>query len=345
MTPLFWNYFLAAELPGPRARAILAEVEEGPADPTATLLGHRSLTPAERERIRRVDPRNLEAALAKGVELLLPDRFPPLLAEGPNTYPALFVWGDRSALEGPTIAIVGTRGASAYGKAVATKFGEWFARTGVTVVSGGAAGIDAAALKGALDAGGRAVAVLPCGVDVVYPAANGPLFARIRESGCLVSQFAVARPANNFTPVLRNDLIAALSLGVVVVEAPENSGALRTAHAAIERNRLVFVVPANIGNPNFRGSHALIREGAILVDHPDQVLNDLGLPLGMEPAPAPTLPPEQEKVLRALEGTSSTLDEIARRTGLYPNAVMALLTDLEMAGLVIRNGPRFERAP
>jgi len=240
---------------------------------------------------------------------------------------------------------VGTRAATTYGKAVAMKFAEAFARAGATVVSGGALGIDAAAHKGALSHGGKTIAVLAGGIEQVYPAIHGGLFMQIRENGCLVSAHAIGSRPNGFRFLNRNHLIAGLSLAVVVVEAPERSGALSTAHAANEQGKQIFVVPANIDNTNFKGSHALIRDGATLVDHPDQVLEAIGLAAAVAAPTFPDLTPAGSRILKAIESAPLTAEFIVERTGLDTPEVMAELTMLEIDGRVIRDGGKFAVRP
>lgn len=263
--------------------------------------------------------------------------YPEPLASTISAPAAIFVWGDDTCLHKPKIAVIGTRGATTYGRAAAQKFAEAFALAGVTVVSGGAAGVDAAAHEGAIESGGRTVAVLGTGVEQVYPAMHRQLFQRIRGSGCLVSQFAAGTRPKPFRFPLRNHLIAALSDAVLVVEAPERSGALITAHSAADLGRQVFVVPANITNMNFRGSHALIRDGAALVDHPDQVLEAVGIdPMGPKPS-LPEMSPTQSKIVNALAVRPLSAELIVDQTGLSTAEVLSELTILELDGRVLRD--------
>lgn len=300
------------------------------------ILNDGKLTPMERERIRMLDPKALSSALAAGAVLIREADFPEQLAQWESCPPGLFAWGCWDALSSPCIGIVGTRGASTYGKAAAYKFAEAFARAGVTVVSGGALGIDAAAHKGALEAGGRTVAVLATGVDRVYPAVHRGLFKQIRERGCLVSQYACGMMPSPYKFLVRNQLVAALSHALLVVEAPERSGSLSTAHAANDLNRSVFVVPANIDNTLFRGSHALIRDGATLVDHPDQVLDTLGLHATPEVPRPVELSKIQGRIMEHLNTSLMSAEVIAAKAGLDAAEVLAELTMLELEGVVVR---------
>ena len=281
--------------------------------------------------------------LSPGARLLEEDGYSEALREGQGP-PAIVVDGDASALQATCVAVVGTRGASAYGKACAQKFAEAFGRAGVTVVSGGALGVDAAAHSGALAGGGRTAAVLAGGVDNVYPAVHSGLFARIRASGCLVSQFACGVKPEAHKFLLRNDLIAALCAAVLVVEAPPKSGALRTAATAADLGREVFVVPATIDNRAYWGSFNLLRDGATLAYHPDQVLDSLGV----SAAPAAALAPPEgdaERILSALSLDPVDVERLMERTGLDASAVLAELTMLEIDGRVMRHAGGYALRP
>ncbi|MCH7946064.1 MAG: DNA-protecting protein DprA, partial [Armatimonadetes bacterium] len=244
-------------------------------EPVSFLRTAARLSTAELKSLDNVDSKSLEKALALGVQVVTGKGMGDSLLQSPAPPPALFAWGQTECLTSPMVAIVGTRGATTYGKAAAQKFAEAFARAGLTVVSGGAIGIDLHAHEGALEVGGNTIAVLANGVEHAQPPQNRPLFDRIRSSGCLVSPFAVGTPAlkQKFRP--RNELIAAMCLAVLVVEAPVNSGALMACGAAADMGREVFVVPGPINLPNYHGSHELIRDGATLVSTPDQVLRAL----------------------------------------------------------------------
>lgn len=328
-----WQALLAAELSPQRALEFGRRIECGQLDASA-VIGHRSLTAIEAQRAAGAGP--LNASLEAGVSFVHREEYPEYLAAVELHPPGLFCWGDWSVTHAPTVAIVGTRGASAYGKAVAAKFAEALARAGVTIVSGGALGIDAAAHKGALAVGGKTVAVLAGGVDKVYPAIHGGLFRSIRGSGCLVSQFAVGARPNAYKFLVRNGLIAALSQVTLLIEAPMRSGALRTAHEANDIGRQVLVVPSNIDNLNFAGSHALIRDGATLVDHPDQVLEVLGLVSVPEHKPTIHLEGDAQLILENLTIEPKSVEKIVEITGLDPSTVLSELTMLEVEGVAMR---------
>lgn len=310
------------------------------------LLRHPSLTTGERKRLDYLDAGKLDAAIRQGIQWVDAQNYSHLLGEWREAPVGLFAWGDWGAVDAPTIGIVGTRGASTYGKAVASKFAEAFAHAGVSVISGGAIGIDAAAHNGALVGGGRTVAVLAGGVDKPYPALNRGLFQRIRENGgCMVSQFACGTAPNDYKFLVRNSLIAALSQAVLVVEAPERSGSISTANRANELGRQVFVVPANIENLKFRGSHALIRDGATLVDHPDQVLNDLGIVSRTHSQPPQPFNATAAKIIAALSTTPLAVEFILERTGLPMSEVIGELTMLELEGRIVHDAGGYAIKP
>lgn len=271
----------------------------------------------------------------------LPERFNSV--EG--TPDALFLWGDPSCLTAPTVGMVGTRGASTYGKAAARRFAEALSRVGVTIVSGGAQGIDAAAHEGALAAGGKTACVMASGIDRAYPASHRGLFDSIRNSGCLVSQFPAGWNPRGDSFVHRNATIAALSDALLVVEAPERSGALITANRANEYGRSVLVVPGNISMLSFRGSHALIREGATLVDHPDQVLEALCLPPTLELVPASVGNGTHQRILGAMGAEAISVDKLAELSGLESAELLSELTVLELEGRIIRGPGGYILAP
>lgn len=204
--------------------------------------------------------------------------YPPRLAEIYDPPLLLFVRGELRDEDETAVAVVGTRQASPYGVRMAEKFGRELASRGVTVVSGMAGGIDAAAHRGAIEAGGRTIAVLGNGVDVVYPSENAGLMDEIIRHGCVLSQFPMGvQPSKGHFP-FRNRIISGLSLGTLVVEAPLRSGALITARQAAEQGREVFAVPGPVGSRGSEGPHALIREGARLVERVEDILLELELP-------------------------------------------------------------------
>ncbi len=276
------------------------------------------------------------ALTTNNIRLMLADdsAFPPLLRELPQPPHGIYVKGTLP-IDKQTIAIVGTRKATVEGRTMAREFARTFARAGVTVVSGLAFGIDAAAHLGALEAHGRTVAVLACGVDTPYPVSHTNLARRItKESGALVSEYPPGSPPLPYRFLERNRLVAGLSLGVVVIEAPNASGSLVTARLAAEAGRSVFVLPGPARHPNFVGSHALIRDGAELATCPEEVLESLGLvPLKelRDAARAATTPEDGSaaEIIAVLRGSTSpvSIDTIIERTGLtVPEATRTLTT-------------------
>lgn len=337
--PAFWQALLALEWPPAKSRTLIEEFGSSSANVRDFFANHRLLQPADRRRVELSQNQSISSALEAGIRVIERDAYGSTLSEARYLPPALFSWGAWEATKAPTVGIVGTRGASTYGKAAAIKFSEALANAGVTIVSGGALGIDAAAHRGAVSVGGRTVAVFGGGVDRVYPAVNRALFDQIRANGgCLVSQFSVGSSPNAYRFLVRNHLIAALSQVVVAIEVPERSGALSTVHHANELGRQVFVVPANIGHASFRGSHDLIRDGATLVDHPDQILEAIGLERQVEPERAPPGSSVAAKILALLGSEPLPSDKIVQLSGLDPSEVMSELTMMEMSGHVSRDG-------
>ncbi|MFO7717543.1 MAG: DNA-processing protein DprA, partial [Desulfohalobium sp.] len=189
----------------------------------------------------------------------------------------LYAYGDTSLVHAPSVAVVGSRQCSTYGKQVAFTFAEELAHAGITVVSGFAQGIDSHAHNGALEGIGSTMAVMGTGLDIVYPARQQSLWQKLARTGCLLSEFAPGTPPDGKNFPRRNRIISGLSLAVVVVEAALQSGSLITASLALEQNREVFVVPGSIFEPNFAGGHALLRDGARVVRSSEDVLQDLEL--------------------------------------------------------------------
>lgn len=343
MTDLaFWQAFLSCDFGSERARRVLADVLRS-ADPLAALRSHPHLRTAEAQRCRAADLDRAVRAAERGAFVLTESELPEPLRAAPGSPPALFAIGRREVLERPAVAIVGTRAASTYGKAVSRKFAQYLARAGCVVASGGALGIDTAAHRGALEEGGVTVAVLGNGLDIAFPAQNGPLFTSIAGSGLLLSPYPFGVKARSHFFLVRNQILASLCSAVLVVEAPEGSGSITTAHAAAELGRPVFVAPANIDNLGFRGSHALIRDGAILADHPDVILGDLGLP-SVAPVAEPETSGLHARILEALESDPLPLEIVAHRTGLDSEELLAELTTLEVDGRVTRGGLGYARS-
>lgn len=253
----------------------------------------------------------------------------------------LYLRGELRIEDELAVAIVGSRKTSAYGREVTEKIGEDLARHGVTVVSGMARGIDSVAHKGALQGGGRTIAVLGCGVDVIYPPENRNLFYQIIERGAILSEFPMGSPPEGGHFPRRNRIISGLSIGVVIVQASAESGSLITAGYALEQGREVFAVPGNVGAEGSRGTNQLIKEGAKLVESSEDILEEILPQWRREGATAQKGDPavlsltEPEKTLYGLLGeTPSHIDAIIRESRLDPGRVSSLLLNLELKGLI-----------
>jgi DNA processing protein len=346
LSPHFWQRLLAAECSPSKSRVLLEELGSlAENESVERLRNHPLLSDTERRRLGGASSSALDAALANGVTVLEESQFPENLAQADGVPPALFIHGDQDSLSAPTIAIVGTRSASTYGKACARKFAEAFSAAGVTVVSGGALGIDAAAHRGALESGGRTVAVIAAGIDNVYPAVHRSLFESIRERGCVVSQFPVGSRPSEYRFLVRNHLVAALSLAVLVVEAPSKSGAIHTANAANELGREVFVVPANIDMLSFQGSFGLIRDGATLVRHPFEVLQSLGIAPHEEVVSEPSAGAVGDLILAVLTSNPIPIEKIVEQTGIEAGEILAELTMLELDGSIVHDAGGYAIRP
>jgi DNA processing protein len=260
--------------------------------------------------------------------------YPPLLRAIPDPPPVLWLRGDADPelLSGRSVAIVGARACTSYGRSVARGLGRELAAAGLVVVSGMARGIDSEAHRGALDAGGVTVAVLGCGIDRDYPSANRELATRIVENGLIVSEYeAGIEPAPWRFPA-RNRIIAGLCTATVVVEARERSGALITADFALEDGREVMVVPGEFTSAVSAGSNALLRLGATPVTAAADVLEVYGIEPIVEPLEAPSGLPG--RVLDRVARQPASIDELARSLHLAPGDVAAALIELELAGRV-----------
>jgi len=286
--------------------------------------------------------RTLEWAAQPGHHVLTLDdsRYPQRLLDG-GAPPVLYALGRIDLLQAPQVAIVGSRKASPQGALHARQFAAELSAAGLTITSGLAYGIDAAAHEGALCGAGSTVAVIGTGIDRVYPPAHHGLTQRIAESGVVVSEFPLGTPpvASNFPR--RNRLVGGLSRGVVVVEAAARSGSLITAHRAAEQGREVFVVPGSPADPRYAGSNTLIRDGAILTRDLNDILSVLGAPRSV---PQPTVkqrektdPPGAAEVLAALGTVPTPVDELVRRCQVSAASVAEVLLALELEGRLERH--------
>ncbi|CAG2132422.1 hypothetical protein LMG31506_01025 [Cupriavidus yeoncheonensis] len=272
---------------------------------------------------------------------LVDPRYPVRLLDLTDPPPLLYIKGDPAALARPALAIVGARAATAQGKADAEAFGRSFSLAGQTVVSGLALGVDAAAHEGGLAGEGGTVAVIGTGADRVYPARHLKLAHRIAEHGAIVSEFPLGMQGFKDNFPRRNRLIAALARGVLVVEAAARSGSLITARLAADLGREVFAIPGSIHAPLSRGCHFLIRQGAKLVESPEDVMEEFGLSVQLEKVTNSV--PMRSKVtddplLAVLTHEPLTLDTLCERSGLAPEMLATRLLELELEG-------RAERLP
>jgi DNA processing protein len=261
---------------------------------------------------------------------LADEAYPKQLLEIPDPPALLYVRGDLHLLGRPSLAIVGSRNATPQGLANAESFARSFSAAGLTIVSGLALGVDAAAHRGALAGGSSTIAVLGTGIDVLYPPRNADLGEEIARRGALVSEFPLgATPVAASFP-RRNRIISGLARGVLVVEAAISSGSLITARAAAEQGRDVFAVPGSIHSPLSKGCHALIKQGAKLVESAQDVLGELPQP----PATPPESPVTDDALLDHMGYDPCNVDILCERSGLTVDKVSAILLQLELAGRI-----------
>jgi len=267
--------------------------------------------------------------------------YPPLLREIPDPPSMFYVLGERALLSGPQLAIVGSRNPTPMGRENAHAFAKSLAAAGLTVTSGLALGIDGASHRGALEAGGTTVAVAGTGLDRVYPARHRELAHEIARHGALVSEYPPGTPPLPGNFPIRNRIISGMSLGTLVVEAALQSGSLITARLASEQGREVFAIPGSIHSPQARGCHALIRQGAKLVETAQDILEELG-PLASltrratpeSAAAARPLDPSMNALLEHIGHDPVTVDVLIERSGLTADAVSSMLLQMELNGLV-----------
>jgi DNA processing protein len=267
--------------------------------------------------------------------------YPSRLKEIYDYPPVLYVRGNLPADDEPCLAVVGTRRPTIYGRQVTEEIVADLARSKITIVSGLARGIDSVAHRAALDAEGKTIAVFASGLDIVYPGENAKLAQAIMEHGALVSEYplGVKPRAENFP--LRNRIMSGLSLGVLVVEAGERSGALITAHQAVEQNREVFAIPGSILSPASQGTNRLIQEGAKLVRNYTDILQELNLTIVVQQAEIKEFSPAdkvESAILKQLTSEPCHIDEICRRSGLTMPEVSSTLAMLELKGIARQVG-------
>ena len=311
------------------------------------------IPPKQAERLLSPDAdKAIAAALAWAREtgntiLTLADAaYPQRLLETPDPPTVLYVKGRTELLNAPAIAIVGSRNATPQGEANAEAFAAALADAGLTIVSGLALGIDAAAHRGGLRGKASTIAVIGTGIDRVYPPRNRELAREIAERGVLVSEFPLGTPALRENFPRRNRLISGLSRGCLVVEAAERSGSLITARQAGEQGRDVFAIPGSIHSPLSKGCHKLIKQGAKLVDDVRDILDELGLD-GAPPQETAARRPcdaDSAKLLDCLAYDCCDVDTLAARSGLTAERLYAILLQLELEGRIASlPGGRFQR--
>ncbi len=298
--------------------------------------------------------RELDKAAALGFRILSqadPD-YPPLLLQIPDPPPVLYTYGDLGGVS-RAVALVGSRQAGRYGLQTTRRLAGDLAEAGITVVSGMARGIDTAAHEGALERGGRTVAVLGSGLDRIYPYENRELYHRIARSGAVVSEFPLGSAPEPHRFPIRNRIISGISLGTVVVEATAKSGSLITARLALEQDREVFAVPGNIHSFKSAGTHRLIKQGAQLVESARDVLELLSHAMrGRIADPRaerermldnlPAMTPDEARVFHALGPDPIHIDDLVRQVAMPPAQLSGILLQLELKGVVHQEpGKRF----
>ncbi len=314
----------------------------------AELESVEQLSPRAKEKVLGPVPAGIERDLQTidqtGITVvpIQSSQYPQSLAAIYDPPVVLYIKGSIMESDKMAVAIVGSRRASEYGRSVAARISEDLAKRGLTIVSGGARGIDTAAHKGALKAGGRTIAFLGCGIDVVYPAENKKLFEAMCDSGAVVSEFPLGATPEPWRFPPRNRLISGLSLGVLVCQSPQASGALITASYAAEHGKDVYAVPGNIDDERNSGSHKLIQDGALLVQDAGDILRELGIDKDEEDQPKQMLLPieslnEQERSIASLLSLEPMpIDEIIEKTGIPAPVVSGTLTVLEMKNVIKR---------
>jgi DNA processing protein len=313
----------------------------------ASFLSPAALEALHSSRVRDAVERALQWAAQEDhfVITLADETYPRALLEIADPPAVLYAHGRVQLLRHPALAIVGSRNATAQGERNAEQFAASLSAAGLSIVSGLALGIDAAAHRGGLARASSTIAVLGTGIDVVYPTRNAELAAEIARRGLLVSEFPLGTPAVAHNFPRRNRLISGMSLGCLVVEAALQSGSLITARLANEQGREVFALPGSIHSALAKGCHLLIKQGAKLVDDANDILEELKLTTGASAARAtPVLSADQARLLEHLGYEPCAFDALCARAGLGADAAAALLLELELQGLVENlPGGRYQR--
>lgn len=315
------------------------------------LLGVNGMNPRLASAVKAKRPadwiyRELDRVREKGYGIipLTHAQYPPLLREIPDPPPFLYVSGDLGNTT-QTVSVVGSRNATGYGITTTKRLCQALAELGIVIVSGMALGIDTAAHIGALIGNGRTIAVLGSGFDRIYPNENRDLFYKISETGAVITEFPLKTEPDPYNFPTRNRIISGISLGTVVVEATQRSGSLITARLAAEQNREVFAVPGNIHSFKSIGTHSLIKQGAKLVEHAQDIIEELSPQLHPCAAPVPSYNPphgqtddsptsDETSILGLLEPYPIHIDDLVRKTGMGPGKILGILLRLELKGLV-----------
>jgi DNA processing protein len=286
----------------------------------------------------------MERLVRLGVSVLtvFDPAYPPRLKEIYNAPPLLYVKGEITRQDDQSVGVVGTRGPTVYGKELAARIVPELVRSGLTIVSGLARGIDSIAHRAALDAGGRTIAVLGCGIDVIYPAENRTLYGLIRDSGAVITEYALGTKPDAFNFPARNRIISGLCLGTVVVEAQYTSGALITADYALEQNREVFAFPGRATDRGSAGCNRLIRDGrAKLVTSTEDIVTELDLTVAVQQLEIKMALPandEESRLLSLLSHEPVHIDDLSRRSALPMPTVASTMMMLELKGTVRQIG-------
>jgi DNA processing protein len=330
------------------------EIWDAPASAFTELFGSRVLGEAiASSRSEKAVDDELAKAQEKAVRIvtLVDSDYPAVLREIDDPPMALYVRGEQPIDPARTIAVVGTRRGTRYGKMIAARFASQLAMKKLIVVSGLATGIDAAAHQGVLDVGGFTVAVMGCGIDYPYPKRNQPIYERIVETGVVMSEYPMGSRPAKWTFPQRNRILAGLSRGVVVIQAPERSGALITARCALEQGRDVFAVPGNVNTLTSAGSNRLIKQGAKLVDSIEDILDEYPDLRATRQAPnaetedaSPKLGDAEAAVYELIGLEPVHVDDIIARADLSPTEASHILLLLQLENLIVEaEGGRYIR--
>lgn len=299
--------------------------------------------------------KDFDLVMKKGYKIVtMSDRdYPPLLLQIPDPPPFLYVFGRLNG-SFKNIAVVGSRNATDYGISTTRRLCKDLASLKMTIVSGMAIGIDSAAHQGALTGKGNTIAVLGSGLEIIYPAENRKLFHMIAENGAVISEFPLLTEPESYNFPIRNRIISGISLGTVVVEATKRSGSLITARLAAEQNREVFAIPGSIHSFKSTGTHTLIKQGAKLVEHAQDIMEELSFIIE---APhekdktgnktmerIPQLSSEESLVFEAIGAYPVHIDDLARKLSMKPGKLSSILLRLELKGIVHQSpGKLFSR--